>query len=37
MHCVTDRNHGMEKYMFGVRCLDTLFMESVSVPSEQEK
>jgi hypothetical protein len=37
MHCVTRRYHGMEKYKFGVRCPDMLFVESVSVPPEQEK
>jgi hypothetical protein len=37
MHYVTDRSHQMQKHMFGITCVDTLFVESVPVPNEHEK
>jgi hypothetical protein len=37
MHYMTHRSHGMQKHKFGVMCPGTLFVESVTVPPEDEK
>jgi hypothetical protein len=37
MHYVTRISHRMLKHMFGVTCLDALFLESVPAQLEQEK
>jgi hypothetical protein len=37
MHYINNRSHRMQKHKFGETCPGTLFVESIPVPSENEK
>jgi hypothetical protein len=37
MHYVTHRPHRIQKHKFNIMCPDMLFVESVTIPPEDEK